>query len=251
MSGAVSGATARPSSVPRAAKAGQLYLKELWRYPVKSLGGEPLSEADVREDGIAGDRVVQVVNELGATVTARTHGGLLSLRAALGEDGEPRVDGLSWRHPDIAARTRRVAGPDAELVRFDGVQRFDILPLLVATDGAVRAFGEDGRRLRPNLVIENVDGLAERTWEGMGLRVGEALIGIHSLRDRCIVTTYDPDTVEQRVDVLRDIYRRFDGKLALNCWVIRGGRIRVGDPVELVPDLPVDVPRAVLGRMAR
>lgn len=233
----------------RAAETDQLYLRELWRYPVKSLAGEPLNEADVREDGIAGDRVVQVVDEFGATVTARTHGGLLSMHATLGEDGEPRVDGLPWRHPEIAARTRRVAGPDAELVRYDGVQRFDILPLLVATDGGVRAFGEDGRRLRPNLVIGNVAGLAERTWEGMGLRVGEALIGIHSLRDRCIVTTYEPDTVEQRVDVLRDIYRRFDGKLALNCWVIRSGRIRVGDPVELVHHLAVDVPRGVLGRL--
>jgi hypothetical protein len=29
----------------------------------------------------------------------------------------------------------------------------DVLPLLVATDGAIKAFGYDGRRLRPNLVI--------------------------------------------------------------------------------------------------
>jgi uncharacterized protein len=33
---------------------------ELWRYPVKSMGGELLEEARVGEDGIAGDRVLAV-----------------------------------------------------------------------------------------------------------------------------------------------------------------------------------------------
>jgi uncharacterized protein YcbX len=33
---------------------------ELWRYPVKSMGGERLDEALVGEGGIAGDRVVHV-----------------------------------------------------------------------------------------------------------------------------------------------------------------------------------------------
>jgi len=32
---------------------------ELWRYPVKSLAGERLTEAEVRRDGIVGDRLVQ------------------------------------------------------------------------------------------------------------------------------------------------------------------------------------------------
>jgi hypothetical protein len=36
--------------------------------------------------------------------------------------------------------------------------RFDVLPLLVATDGAIAALGEDGRRLRPNVVVGGVDG---------------------------------------------------------------------------------------------
>ena len=30
-----------------------------------------------------------------------------------------------------------------------------------------------------------------------------------------------------------DIYRRFDGKLALNCFVIEGGELAVGDEVQL------------------
>jgi uncharacterized protein YcbX len=48
------------------------------------------------------------------------------------------------------------------------------------------------------------------------------------------VTTIDPDTGAQDVDVLRRIRDEFDGRLALNCWVITPGTIRVGDPVSLV-----------------
>ena len=47
-------------------------IAELWRYPVKSMAGEPLQVADVRETGIVGDRVVQVINAVGRTVTSRT-----------------------------------------------------------------------------------------------------------------------------------------------------------------------------------
>lgn len=109
-----------------------------------------------------------------------------------------------------------------------------MLPLLVATDGAIAALGEDGRRLRPNVVIGGVDGLVERDWPGRRLRLGEAEIDVAQLRARCVMTTYDPDTQEQDPEVLRRIVRDFDGRIALDCAVIRPGRIRVGDPVELL-----------------
>jgi MOSC domain-containing protein len=115
----------------------------------------------------------------------------------------------------------------------ESIRCFDILPLLVATDGAISAFGYDGRRLRPNVIIGGVEGLAEREWPGMMLRIGEVQIGVRDLRGRCIMTTYDPDTLEQDRAVLQAIRRDFDGKLALNCFVVWPGEIRVGDSVEL------------------
>lgn len=65
--------------------------------------------------------------------------------------------------PEILDRVRAAAGPDATLARYDGPERFDILPLLVATDGAITSFGGDVRRLRPNIVIDGVDGMDEIT----------------------------------------------------------------------------------------
>ena len=144
------------------------------------------------------------------------------------------VDGRPWDNPEVAAEVVDIAGPGAKLVRYDGAERFDVLPLLVATDGAIAAFGQDLRRLRPNIVIGGVEGLTEREWPGACLRSGKVLIGVQDLRLRCIMTSYDPDTLVQDKEITRGIYRRFDGKLALNCFVIEGGEIAVGDEVQLV-----------------
>ena len=210
-----------------------LTVAELWRYPVKTLAGESLLEASVTTNGIVGDRVVHVRGPEGVR-TARRHHRLLGLRATLGADGEPLVDGRAWTAPEVLASVRAAAGPDASLVAYDGPDRFDILPLLVATDGAVAEFGRDVRRLRPNIVIGGVAGMNEIDWPQAELHIGDVVIAIDSRRGRCPMTTVDPDTLERDRAVLTDIIRRFDGKLALNASVIRPGVIRVGDEVRLV-----------------
>jgi len=186
-------------------------------------------------DGIPGDRVVHVEDERGRVVTSRSRPRLLLHRATLGADGEPRVDGRPWRDRQVADDVVKAAGKGARLVPDDGLVRFDVLPLLVATDGAIATLGYDRRRFRPNLLIEGVPGLAERDWEGRELRVGGAVIRIVNLRQRCIMTTFDPDTAEQDTEVLLRIHRELDGQLALNCEVAREGRVRVGDAVEIRP----------------
>jgi uncharacterized protein YcbX len=210
-----------------------LYVAELWRYPVKSLAGERLKMAVLSPAGIGGDRIVRVRGPEGVR-TSRRHYRLIGLHGSLDADGCARISGYPWDSAEALALVRNAAGADAWLEAWSGSDRFDILPLLVATDGAVSAFGRDVRRLRPNIVIGGVEGLAEHDWPGRELRIGDAIIGLHSLRSRCHMTTIDPDTLEVNASVLKDIVRRFDNKLALNADVVRGGMIRVGDPVEFV-----------------
>lgn len=208
----------------------------LWRYPVKSMAGERLSAVELTADGFVGDRIVQVYDGRGRIVTARRYPRLLRLRATLGPDGEPLVDGLPWDSPEVAARVQAAVAPGASLGRFDGLERFDILPLLVCTDGAVSMFGRDVRRLRPNLLIEGVAGAGERQWQGATLRLHHAAIGLADLRGRCVMTTYDPDTAQQDPGVLRDIVRRFGGRLCLNARVVQPGLVTEGDAAELLSD---------------
>ena len=206
----------------------------IWRYPVKSMAGESVRSTQLTSTGLVGDRVVQVFDRRGRMVTARTFPRLLRLHATLGLDGEPLVDGLPWHSREVGRRVEAAVEPGARLERFDTPERFDILPLLVCTDGAVSTFGHDVRRLRPNLVISGVEGLAERQWPGAILRLPEAEVALADLRRRCVMTTYDPDTAEQDPHVLREIVRRFGGQLCLNAAVARAGRIKVGNRVDLV-----------------
>lgn len=207
---------------------------EIWRYPVKTMAGEKLERASIGPHGIEGDRVVHVEDARGRVITSRTHPRFLGHKGTLGPDGEPLIDGRPWSSPEVAAEVIDIVGPGARLVRYDGAERFDVLPLLVATDGAIAAFGHDRRRLRPNIVITGVKGLAERQWPGCCLQIAKVIIGIQDLRLRCIMTAYDPDTLVRDKEITRDIYRRFDGKLALNCYVIEGGEIAVGNEVSLL-----------------
>jgi len=209
-----------------------VYVAELWRYPVKSLRGEQLSTADLTGNGVAGDRLVHIRNRSGV-LTGRTRHRLLGLAGRTAPDGDILIGGHRWDGPAARDLIRLAAGADAEPARYDGPERFDVLPLLVATDGGIEALGYDGRRLRPNIVIGGVPGLAERDWPGKALCIGDVVIGVYSLRARCVVTTIDPDTGAQDLDVLRRINREFGSKLALNCWVARGGTIRAGDRAEI------------------
>ena len=210
-----------------------MHVKEIWRYPVKSMAGERLDRASVSKLGIAGDRVVLIVNPRGRLVTARTHPALLGHKGTTAVDGVPLVDGRPWTDPSVLADIRKIAGPGAELVHDESAHRFDVLPLLIATDGTIASFGRDGRRLRPNLVVGGVAGLAEREWPGRKLRIGSVLIDVGSLRGRCVMTTYDPDTLQQDMTVLKDIVERFDGEMALNCSVDSAGLIELNQEVEL------------------
>jgi uncharacterized protein YcbX len=215
-----------------------MWLAELWRYPVKSMGGEQIQSAWLDGEGVPGDRLVRVRDGKGRTVTSRSRPSLLLHRGTIGTDGEPRVDDRPWQAAAVGRDVEAAAGAGTRLVRAVGPDRFDVLPLLVATDGALATLGYDRRRFRPNLILGGVAALDERSWEGQTLAVGQALIRIATLRQRCIMVTFDPDTADQDVEVLLRIHRELGGSFALDAEVIRPGRIEVGDRAELVEPLP-------------
>ncbi|MEO5656808.1 MAG: MOSC N-terminal beta barrel domain-containing protein [Nitrospiria bacterium] len=212
-----------------------MHVAELWRYPVKSLAGEPIQVADLSTEGISGDRLVHVQDQRGGIVTSRTRPKLLGLHATLNDGGHALIDGHPWTASASLDAVRAAAGDGTRLVRYEGLERFDVLPLLIATDGAIARLGVDRRRLRPNIVVGGVEGLAEREWPGHRLQIGQtAIVAIAQLRGRCIMTTFDPDTQEQDLSVLRRIRNEFGGTMALDCHVIQGGHVSLGDSVTLL-----------------
>ncbi len=95
------------------------------------------------------------------------------------------------------------------------------------SNGHQRA-GARSTLLRPNILVAGVNGLAEREWPGRRARIGEATIGFKKLRGRCVMTTYDPDTLEHDPTVLRRIVREMGGRLALDSYVVRAGELPSG-----------------------
>jgi hypothetical protein len=75
--------------------------------------------------------------------------------------------------------------------------------------------------------------MAETLWPGAQLRIADTLVRLDALRGRCPMTTVDPDTLAVDPEVLKDIGRRFRGRLALDADVTRGGTVRVDDEVVL------------------
>src|SRR6476660_1923161 len=212
-----------------------MHVSEIWRYPVKSLKGERLEETEITKLGIAGDRQVVVVRQInGRFLTSRVRPKLLALQGGTNAQGTATIDGLRWDSPEALQLVTEAAGEPVSLAEVPAPQAFDVLPLLVATDGAARYLNIDHRRLRPNILLADVPDLEERKWPGRVIAIGEVRIHAEKLRDRCVMTTFDPDPQVQDPSVLPRIIRELDGSTALDSSVITPGKIRVGDRVSIV-----------------
>jgi MOSC domain-containing protein len=212
-----------------------MHVSEIWRYPVKSLKGERLEETEITKLGIPGDRQIAVIRTInGRFLTSRSKPKLLGLQGSINADGVPTINGHLWDSIEALQLVREAVGELVTLRQILAPQAFDVLPLLVATDGAARYLNIDHRRLRPNILLADVPDLEERNWPGRVVAIGNVRIHAEKLRDRCVMTTFDPDTQVQDPSVLHRIIYELDGSTALDSSVINEGMIRVGDAAHIV-----------------
>jgi uncharacterized protein YcbX len=212
-----------------------MHVSEIWRYPVKSLKGERLEETEITKLGIPGDRQIAVIRAInGRFLTSRSKPKLLGLQGSINADGVPTINGHLWDSTEALQLVREAAGELVTLRQIPAPQAFDVLPLLVATDGAARYLNIDHRRLRPNILLADVLDLEERKWPGRIIAIGDVRIHAEKLRDRCVMTTFHPDTQAQDPSVLHRIIYELDGSTALDSSVITEGMIRVGDAAHIV-----------------
>jgi uncharacterized protein len=212
-----------------------MHVSEIWRYPVKSLKGERLTETEVTKFGIPGDRQIAVIRTINRRfLTSRSRPKLLGLQGSINTDGVPTINGHRWDSAEALQLVREAAGEPVTLQQIPAPQAFDVLPLLVATDGAARYLNIDHRRLRPNILLADVPELEERSWPGHIIAIGDVRIHAEKLRDRCVMTTFDPDTQVQDPSVLLRIIRELDGSTALDSSVITPGKIRIGDRAQII-----------------
>ena len=140
-----------------------MHVSEIWRYPVKSLKGERLNETEITKLGIPSDRQIAVIRTInGRFLTSRSRPKLLGLQGSINADGVPTINGHLWDSNEALQLVREAADEPVTLQQVPPPQAFDVLPLLIATDGAARYLNIDHRRLRPNILLANVPDLEER-----------------------------------------------------------------------------------------
>ncbi|MFI9328122.1 MOSC domain-containing protein [Kitasatospora sp. NPDC052868] len=230
-------------------------IEQLWRYPVKSTGGERLDSVEVDERGLAGDRLYAVRDGSGKfgsgknTRRFRRMDGLLRLSSRLGHrlDGPELFDPLGRPVADPDAFLRAyLQRPDVALAREDAVSHFDQLPVSVLTtatlDWVRRAAPSavvDERRFRPNILLRtppDTPPFVEDGWFGREAR-GSARSGARltfvRASERCAMTTAAQPGLPHAPEILKAIAQAHDGRLDALAEIAVPGRLAVGDTLSL------------------
>lgn len=236
-------------------------VREIWRYPVKSMAGEQLQTGTLETGGLPFDRAWALQDtERGRICTGKNMPILMQCAARLltdAADGVARAaitlpDGDSVTSDDdaIDARLSDALGravtllpprPDADA---DGRQGgyFDLATVHLLSDAAVRLLQAklpeipiDRRRCRPNLLLAddaNAVGMVEFDWAGKILTVGTARLEVEAPTARCAMVTRAQGDLPAANDVLRTLFQDADGNMGVYARVAAPGAVTIGDRLE-------------------
>jgi uncharacterized protein len=234
---------------------------ELARFPVKSMAGEQLSQAEFGPLGITGDRHWAVYTEDGGIGSGKTTRrfrkivGLFDLAARLAVpavfpgDDVPRVrfpDGREYRADDPAAEAALSAlfGRPLRLRRESSVVHHDESRVHLITTASIRhlsrLIGEPvaGAHFRANVVLD-VDGFgfSEDAWSGRTLALGEEVrLVLGTGMPRCVMVGLPQPHADLPAEprLLKQLGRVHDTRFGLKAEVVRGGTVRRGDRATLL-----------------
>lgn len=244
----------------------------LWRYPVKSLQGEPVETLTVQVDGVVGDRTWGIRDEAtGRILTARRRPAMLAA-AAVDDGGTPVItlpDGTQLAGPgrstdrvlsdwlggavSLVSSTGRSGRAEFFADATDDTSRaiefkmpegryVDAAPLLVLTTASLRAAAAlhptgawDARRFRPNVLLDiEGDGWVEDDWIGRQVTLGTARLVPSEQCVRCTMVTREQPGLPEDRDVFRTLARHHAGRFGVWSDVLEPGVVDLGDPAVLV-----------------
>jgi len=233
-------------------------VRELVRYPVKSMAGVTSDVAPLGWYGLEGDRRFafrRLLDESSFPWLSASRLPELLLYQPVGFDDSSKApapthvrapDGalLDLRGPELTGRVAAGLGRPVELMQLrQGI--FDETPISVISRATIAGIGReagldlDPRRFRANLLLETdaQETFVEDAWVGRVLEFGDSdrrpAIAV-TMRDlRCVMINFDPDTAEQEERIMRAVVRLSNNYAGVYATVFRTGTIRVGDAVRL------------------
>jgi len=238
----------------------ELRVSEIWRYPVKSVGGERVSMATVTDLGILGDRRWGIFDVGSGTVlTARRTPELLFASAELtgadvtmtlpdqttvnSADPEANEQLSSWLGKSVELQAAGDEGGTYEVpLDFENDENW------VSWQGPGNAWHDskasrvslvsrdtmrdwDQRRFRANVIL---DGDGEDELIGVHINVGDIELAVMKGIDRCVIVTRPQPGLERDLDVLRTINAERETLLSIGALVVTEGTISEGDSVTAI-----------------
>jgi uncharacterized protein YcbX len=228
-------------------------VSELWRYPLKSAQGEPVSESALTSLGLEWDRQLALVDlATGRALTGRREPKLLLLSATV-FGGRVRIATPEGRAVTTDDELSTWLGRPVRLARppLDHQPQYDC-PLddedesgpwgvwsgptgvwhdstrtrvSIMSTASLRAWPV--RRFRPNVLV---DGAGEDDLVGRRIRIGSVVLDVTTRIDRCVmVTRPQPGGIERDLTVLKTVNRETDGFLGVGAIVAAPGEQRLGD----------------------
>ncbi|WP_410596253.1 MOSC domain-containing protein [Amycolatopsis sp. lyj-23] len=221
----------------------------LWRYPVKSMAGERLTEAVLDERGLDGDRLYAVRDPDGKFGSGKNSDrfrrmpGLHTFAARYDHD-VPVVtfpDGREIRGDDPRVHAELATSltfPGVELAKEAGLPHHDEAPVHLVTTSSLAWLAErtpgvalDERRFRANVLLDTgpAPELAENAWVGERVRIGEVELEILREAFRCVMVGLPCDELPAAPGLLKTLGDTAGTTFGVQARVVRGGTLHVGD----------------------
>jgi len=230
-------------------------IEAIFRYPVKSMRGEPLDAAPLGWHGLDGDRrfaLRRLDDRSGFPWLNASKLPDLVRFTPLGADGNgealpthvrtPEGEELPLLGDELAAEIERRHGAPVQMMQMKhGI--FDDATISVITSASAREIcrlaeqREDIRRFRPNIVIRSTRAVPfeENEWVGGALTFGDgddAPAVTVTMRDiRCVMVNIDPDSGTLAHQVMKAVVRANQNAAGIYGTVTRVGRVAVGQTV--------------------
>ena len=229
-------------------------IRQLGRYPVKSMRGECLATATLTLQGVLADRRYAFVQTASRSsfpwLTARELPEMLCYRtcvdAASPQEVEvtvttPGGEKLPIKSDELRQALEARSGRKLFLL-YDYRGSYDVAPVSLISRQTITRIAEeseteeDSWRFRPNLLVDLQGGEAfdELNWVGRIVRVGDAArIAITQVDQRCMIITLDPASAKPSPAVLRCVVQQHKQCAGVYATVLTPGEVRVGDTVSL------------------
>jgi hypothetical protein len=223
-------------------------LVEIRRYPVKAMGGESLTSAEVEERGLVGDRGYAVVDGDGKLATGkhsrrfRRRDEVFEFASRTTSDGV-RVSGRGgdWAAPsgELDRVLSDAMGDPVRVLPETTTPYFDARPVSLVGTASLDWCREhldvhaDRRRIRPNLVVDTDEPFVEETWRGTVL-IGQIRLQPVERIERCRMIDIAQEGLPREGRWLKALTQSREMNLGIYLEVVATGTIAVGDPVEQV-----------------